>query len=78
MLYRLVRPMRRKGSRNIYFQQRIPGDVRRLATGRTLALPIGDEFADVRISPGAANIKLSPAPPIPPRENTPCANCGPP
>jgi hypothetical protein len=33
MLFRLVRPMRHKGSRNVYFQQRIPADVKhRLAT----------------------------------------------
>src|SRR5579863_8708157 len=60
MLYRVVRPMRREGSRNIYFQQRIPADVRRLiADGVTLALPIGEVFAPITLSPATRSLKLS-------------------
>lgn len=52
--------MRREGSRNIYFQQRIPADVRRLiADGVTLAVPIGDEFASVTVAPATHSLKLS-------------------
>lgn len=52
--------MRREGSRNIYFQQRIPADVRRLiADGVTLAVPIGQAFAPVTLSPATRSLKLS-------------------
>ena len=59
MLYRLVRPMRRKGSQNAYFQQRIPTDVKPLAAGLKLALPVGDEFVIVPVSTGSRFVKVS-------------------
>jgi hypothetical protein len=36
MLFRLVRPMRRNGSRNVYFVQRIPADLKQRAAGLKL------------------------------------------
>src|SRR5277367_1354481 len=59
MLYRLVRPMRRKGSRHPYFNQRIPVDVRALAVGLKLALPIGAETVPLIISTKAETVKVS-------------------
>ena len=59
MLFRLVRPVRRSGSRIPYFQQRIPADVKVRATGLTLALPIGEMTVPVTISPKAFVIKAS-------------------
>jgi len=59
MLYRLVRPMRRKGSRHPYFNQRIPVDVRALAVGLKLALPIGAETVPLIISAKAETVKAS-------------------
>lgn len=41
MLFRLVRPMRREGSRIPYFVQRIPADVLPRAAGVQLAIPFG-------------------------------------
>src|SRR5271155_2307339 len=59
MLYRLVRPMRRKGSRHPYFLQRIPMDVKALAVGLKLALPIGAETVPLTISAKAETVKAS-------------------
>jgi hypothetical protein len=59
MLFRLVRPMRRKDSRNGYFQQRIPADVRPHAIGRTLEFQVGGETVSVRVTERSAIIKLS-------------------
>jgi integrase len=59
MLYRLVRPMRRKDSRNGYFQQRIPADVRPLAIGRTLEFQVGGETVSVPVTERSAIIKFS-------------------
>ena len=59
MLYRLVRPMRRKGSRHPYFLQRIPVDVKALAVGLKLALPIGAETVSLIISAKAETVKVS-------------------
>ena len=59
MLFRLVRPMRREGSRNEYFRQRIPADVKPLAVGLSLALPVGDETATVAIADETRFIKVS-------------------
>jgi hypothetical protein len=47
MLYRLVRPMQRKGSRNAYFQQHIPADVKQAAIGRRLEFQVGAETVRV-------------------------------
>jgi hypothetical protein len=52
--------MRRKGSQNGYFQQRLPADVRPLiADGVTLAVPVGAEFVSVTLSPLTRALKLS-------------------
>ena len=50
MLYRLVRPMRRKGSQNAYFEQRIPADVRERALGGKLDVPCGDTPVPITIT----------------------------
>lgn len=44
MLYRLVRPMRRKGSRHPYFLQRIPADVKALAVSERKRGFVGQRF----------------------------------
>jgi len=59
MLFRLVRPMRREGSRNEYFRQRIPADVKPLAVGLSLSLPVGEETATVAIAADTKVIKVS-------------------
>jgi hypothetical protein len=59
MLYRLVRPMRRKGSRHPYFLQRIPADVKALAVGLKLDLPVGGETVPLIISAKAETVKVS-------------------
>jgi hypothetical protein len=41
MLFRLVRPLKRPGSPNPYFAQRIPADLRARAVGVSLAIPLG-------------------------------------
>ena len=58
MLFRLVRPMRR-GSRSVYFVQRIPADLKTRAKGLKLALPIGNETVPFAISPKANFVKVS-------------------
>jgi len=59
MLFRLVRPMRRKGSRNRYYVKRIPVDVRRNVVGARLAVPVGEQTQTITISPRAEAIRLS-------------------
>ena len=59
MLFRLVRPLKRAGSRNRYFVKRIPADVRARAVGLKLALPIADTTQTVTISPRAEFIRVS-------------------
>ena len=59
MLYRLVRPMRRKGSRNAYFVQRIPSDVKAQAVGLRLAIPVGDTTHHVQVGAHAKDIRFS-------------------
>jgi integrase len=59
MLYRLVRPMRRKGSRHPYFLQRIPADVKALAVGLKLDLPVGVETVPLTLSAKAETVKVS-------------------
>ena len=59
MLFRLVRPMRRKGSRNEYFQQRIPADVKRAAVGRALEFYVAGETVRVAITEQSNAIKFS-------------------
>jgi hypothetical protein len=59
MLVQLVRPMQRSGSRNVYFVQRIPVDLKTRATGLKLNLPIGNETVPFAISPKANFVKVS-------------------
>ena len=59
MLFRLVRPVRRKGSRVPYFVQRIPADVKPHVGGVRLAIPLGDTFNHVTIRAGANDIRFS-------------------
>ena len=59
MLFRLVRPMRPSGSRNRYYVQRIPADVRCKVVGLTLALPLGDQTQALTISPRTQAIRIS-------------------
>lgn len=59
MLFRLVRPMLRKGSSNHYFVQRIPTDVRNNASGLRLRVPCGGETVCVRITPQTKALRFS-------------------
>jgi integrase len=60
MLFRLVRPMQRKGTRNRYYVKRIPTDVRRgLAEGLKLHIPVGDRTCAVIITPRTESVRLS-------------------
>ncbi|UGX93515.1 site-specific integrase [Bradyrhizobium barranii subsp. barranii] len=59
MLVRVVRPMRRDGSRFPLFVQRIPADVRSKAVGLELAIPLGDGFVFVTPSDGAQAVRFS-------------------
>lgn len=59
MLYRLVRPVRRSGSRIPYFVQRIPADVKARAVGRKLDVPIGEETISVTITSKTSTVKVS-------------------
>ncbi|MGY2902170.1 tyrosine-type recombinase/integrase [Bradyrhizobium sp. URHC0002] len=59
MLFRVVRPMRRDGSRFPFFAQRIPADVRDKAIGNPLAIPLGDGFVFVTPSEGAQAVRFS-------------------
>ncbi len=59
MLFRLVRPMRRRGSSNQQFVQRIPADVRHRAVGRKLAVPVGSETAFITITAKTDAIRFS-------------------
>jgi hypothetical protein len=59
MLFRLVRPVRRKGSRVPYFVQRIPADVLPRAAGVQLAIPLGNETVQLTIGRRTTTIRLS-------------------
>ena len=59
MLFRLVRPMKRKSSRNPYYVRRIPTDVRGKANGLTLSIPLGSETRLVSITPRTQSIRIS-------------------
>lgn len=59
MLYRLVRPMKRKGSSNQQFVQRIPADLQQQMVGMKLAVPIGDEIVFLIVSKKAQSIRFS-------------------
>jgi integrase len=60
MLYRLVRPMIRSGSKVPQFVQRIPVDVRPRAIGRTLDVPLGDAaMVHIRVTDKMASVRFS-------------------
>lgn len=59
MLFRLVRPVKRSGSRNHQYVRRIPVDVRAQASGLKLIIPVGDQTQTVAISPRAQSVRLS-------------------
>jgi len=59
MLFRLVRPVKRTGSRYRQFVRRIPADVRNKATGLKLSIPVGDQTQALIISPRAQSVRLS-------------------
>lgn len=59
MILRLVRMMRRKGTDNRYFVQRIPADVKSRAVGMTLTLPVGNTPVPVPIKRNTAAIRVS-------------------
>jgi integrase len=59
MLFRLVRPMRRKGSRVPYFVQRIPADLKSRVDGLALAIPLGGTTRHMTLRAGANDIRFS-------------------
>ncbi len=59
MLFRLVRPMKRKGSSKHQFVQRIPADIMERVRGMKLHVPLGDETVVHRVSPKANSMRLS-------------------
>lgn len=59
MHFRLVRPMKRKGSTKHQFVQRIPADVKARAAGLKLHIPLGPETIRLTISPSAEAVRLS-------------------
>ncbi|MDI4664268.1 hypothetical protein K9U40_07970 [Xanthobacter autotrophicus] len=59
MLFRLVRPVRRKGARNHQFVRRIPTDVRDRAVGTTLHVLVGSQTIALTISEKAASVRVS-------------------
>jgi hypothetical protein len=59
MLIRVVRPMRRKGSSNTYFVQRIPTDLKGRLGGTTLQVPVGDQLVPVKLTEATAADRVS-------------------
>ena len=59
MLFRLVRPVKRPGSRNPQYVRRIPVDVSAQAVGLKLSIPVGNETRAVTISSRAQHVRLS-------------------
>jgi len=59
MLYRLVRPVKRKGSTYEQFHKRIPADVKPLLAGRPLTIPLGDFSVTVRITDRMDSVRFS-------------------
>lgn len=59
MLFRVVRPMKRDGSRIPMFVQRIPADLMSRAVGTRLAIPLGDGFTFVTLSSRAQSVRFS-------------------
>lgn len=59
MLFRLVRPMKRKGTSRHQFVQRIPADLKARAAGTKLLVPVGEEFVPITITAKMDAIRLS-------------------
>lgn len=59
MLYRMVRPVQRKGSRNRQFHQRISTDVLSRIAVLRLDIPLGDSTVSRRLSAKTNTIRLS-------------------
>lgn len=59
MLFRVVRPLKRTGSRNRQFVRRIPVDVKAKATGLMLTIPVGNESQSVIITERSQSVRLS-------------------
>ena len=59
MLFRLVRPMKREGSNNRQFVQRIPADLKARAVGLTLRIPVGPDVVTRQITTSTEAIRLS-------------------
>lgn len=59
MLLRLVRPMRRKGSHNAYFEQCIPADVKERASGLRLEVPCGEATVRIAIGEHTKSVRFS-------------------
>lgn len=59
MLSRIVRPVKRRDSSKPQFSQRIPTDVRALAVGRVLPVPLGSETLSVRVTPTMQHVRFS-------------------
>ncbi|MBN8967721.1 MAG: phage integrase N-terminal SAM-like domain-containing protein [Rhizobiales bacterium] len=51
--------MRRMGSKNQLFVQRIPADLKERLVGRTISIPVGDSFRHVTITKAAQSIRFS-------------------
>jgi len=59
MLFRLVRPVKRKGTINQQFNQRIPADVRDHVVGVTLQIPVGSEIVRKTVTSKDHAIRVS-------------------
>jgi integrase len=59
MLFRVVRPMKREGSRFPHYVRRIPVGVRGQLTGKTLHFPLGDTTRTVKVSESTQSIRFS-------------------
>ena len=59
MLLRLVRPVKRMGSSNAYFVQRIPADILPRVIGETLSVPVGGAIVPVKIGAKTKAVRVS-------------------
>lgn len=59
MLFRLVSSVKRKGSSNRQFVQRIPADVRSRVAGAKLYIPVGSSVVPLVLSPSAQSVRVS-------------------
>lgn len=59
MLFRLVRPMKRAGSRNQYFVKRIPSDLKSRGEDLHVYIPLGDEAISYIVSRRSDTVRFS-------------------